>query len=1503
MLVTVLSAFAVMPATTARAAAAEEGTLYLAMQSDMEDFNTFNLASNSVWKENVIGWGFEALAGLDYNSVPFPLLAESWDFDEPNLTVTIHVRHGVLFHDGTELKAEDVVFSYHAEREDTTYTGTLINAFDADGNGTVEKAEIEAGVQLVDDYTVKMVMAKTYGNFFSSGLGIRIVPKHIWTADDNGDGKPDHVDDQGRIDTLWDDPKAAISTGPYKYKEGEPDIYRVMIRNEDYWGKDFLTPMGYKIYPPNVKTLYFKIYASLDTAVLALQAGDVDFIEWAIPAGRVAGLQQDPNIRLSYLAENGYYYLAFNEKRQPMNSLAFRKAVSYLIDKDQIVNVYMGGFGAKGDAALPPFWGDWMNESVEKYPYDDPFDDTTTIPEDLLTASGFVDVNSDGWRELPDGTPMEKIILITPPADYDPIRIRAGQMIAKNLREVGINCEAKAIDFSTLVAKAYSYDYQMLELGWSLGTDPMNAVFDIYGPMGTSNNWGFWDVDDPNPLYKDLLGVNTLADAESQALAVEVGRLGELATGTFDIEDQIFYTRWGQGVIADAVPCNILYSKVNIEAYRNTWTGWLPYYGSLLIAGGNIYTLANLQRTGAVTPGGATATVNTGLSAPGNVGVGETASGYVIAVDNDGNPVSEATVAMTVTPVSGTTETVSVSPTSGTTSATGVFEFTITGETSGYSFLKATVTKGGVSANDTATVQAVTEYPKTLYMAVKPDKPALGLGETTNVHLYVTDENGDPVEGANLTIDQNLVGYGYVEDLYSLTDANGHAMTVYHAPATAPEKNAHMMLTLSYSVALEGYSWANAAAATLIVMTYDPPDWTMARVDSVTTTALDSTSNQTTITVQVVDDEGTPQADHTLSVTYSNESMVFDLASVSSVTTDGTGIATLNLQLKDMADSKALRVTFLNTSVTNAVGTTVTLTYVGTTPPAAEMYGGYITYTQAAQYMGPLGSLDVTVWVWDSAGNPADGINASLMIGAVPYGSLTWTDAVNYDSLWDYMGIAVSTFADGFGGSTGGPFNSWFDYDSWAFWGPGPTEEGQWYFSWYWGDMTGVPITAGSFTFNLYGVDVAHADAISSIMVVPEGFAYMNETTYNYQVDGQTTISSGYVVGRSYQAVTPTYDIEKPVMVAWPEPSEGLYDTTSVNILVKDQDNSTVEGADAFVYENGMRGDTNYIVHPIPTGGKPYRIYPILTDVNGEASATVEAIPKTGVTSASIRADLYVKASLTGAVSTFGQTQVMIFTNRTFLTFDAMEVVESIGTNGLRITATVVNWAGDPLPGFTVDLTSDMGTLVIGSGVSDDNGDVTFIVDTPALEGTRATYMTLQTKTAGPGYDMSLASMKVALQNKAPEIAASVTAEGGSMVTGVNISLEGTVFDLNGLESVSVSVDGGTAQAVPGPAPGAQGSESRDVSRNLGELTAGEHRVRINATDGLGVSNEVTITFTISEPQKVEKKGTDWALVGAAIAGWIVAVVAIVMMLMRRRKEPETMAPAEAEVEKGEPKL
>ena len=1498
-LFTVMTAFAVFPMAHAKAAAAgDEKTLYVALQHDMPDFNSWNLASNDVWKADVLNWGYETLAGLDKNLAPYPLLAESWDFNQDvaeHPFITLDLRQGVLFHDGTEMTADDVVFTYTAARSGTALSSGIINAFDNDTNGVVSLTEIQADVVKIDTYTVRMFLARPYGQFFTSTLAIPIMPEHIWynAADPTHDHTIDSTNEEINMtfDVLWNDVQATYSTGPYKYKDGQAGIFRVMEKNPDYWGKDFETPyLHYKLYPPNVDTIYFKIYSSIDTAILALNSGAVDFIAWPITAGRIPSLQANPSIGMTYLSDNGYFYLAFNAKFQPMGDLSFRKAVSYLIDKDQIVNTYMGGFGAKGSVVEPPSWGEWYNESAETYPYDA----SLTASNDLLDAAHFLDVNADGWRELPDGSPMPKITILTPPADYDPIRIRAGQMIAKNMRDCGLNAEAKAIDFSTLVARMDSYDYQMLIIGWSLAADPVGNVFDIMGPGSIQNYFGFWAVDDPNPFYKDLMGVSTLADAETQAMAKEVTRLGGLARGTFDVSEQISYTRWAEGVLADAVPVNVLYYRVNVEAYNKAWTGWTDYLGDLWTSGSNIFCLSSLSRTGAAGPS-ALGSVNAAISLPGLVGVDKSVTGFVKAVDKEGNPVSGASVAMTVEGIVGD-PTVTVSPATGMTSDDGLFDFTVIGTATGYSHVNTTVTYSGATSTQSAIISSVTEYPQTLYVSVSPEELVLGAGEETTVNLMVMDQNGDPVEGVNLSVDPNLISYGSIDDLWLTSDADGMASTIYHAPDTIIQMNAHETLTLSYSATKEGYTWTGAAAANLLIYNPDAPAWTLTRVLEVSTTALNATgvgTNQSDIVFQVVDDAGNTIADQVLNVTYSNKSMV--VGPVATVTSDADGNASLSVMVKDGTPTQALRVT-VGALELNATPATVTLTYVGDVAPTTEMYGGYMTFAQPAQYLGPLGALDVTAHIWDSTGAAADGILASLAISGTQYGTLTWADLVNWDSTWDGLGINIVTAADNSNALVSGPFNTVFDYDNWYLWyygpdgtlGPKGTGTGDEWIYWNWTDdvMTGVDVVSGVVDFQVTGIDVAHLDLVGSMYVVPEGYGTFNDTTYLYKIDGQTMITSQYVIGRSYSVVSPSFVIENPVLHA----KTSDYEQTNVSITVTDENNDLVDGASAMVYQNSVRGNSDYKVYP---GG--FSSDSVTTDTAGQANESIIAISSTGVYKASAKPDVYVKAMLEGAVSMFAQTQIFIYTSNMFVTLDPIESVVAIGETNISITAHVEDFAGTSLPNMTVELTSDSGTVYnqpwstsvqLSNWEPDHVGEAVFHIDTPMPEATKLAYMTLQVKVSGIPYNLALASMVLTLQNHAPAISAALV--GTTMAEmefeeDTNVSLTGWVFDANGLGTVTVKLDSGTAQSVPATLTGSFAEQTRDISKLFTSLAVGEHTVTVNATDSLGVSSQSVLTFTVSAPSHA---GPDWAAWSLAAVGWAVAVILGVMMLMRRPKKP-----------------
>ena len=1497
-LLTVLTAFAVIPSAmpVSAAAADEPNVLYIGMQQDIPDFNTWNLASNSVWKSNVINWGFEALVGLDYDGLPMPVLAETWSFNDATLTWTFNIRHGVTFHDGTPMDADDVVYIFKHAREGTTYSANIINAFDANNDGECSAAEMDTAITKVNDFTVTMKMGSAYGLFLTTTAGVPILPMAIWQ---------NHTTSGGLLDVLWNDETATISTGPWRYKEGEDNTYRIMEKYTGYWGKNATTPLNYKMYAPNIDQLYYKMYASIDTAILALQSGEVDHLPWAITAGRVPSLQADPNIQLFYESDNGYFYLAFNQKFDPMGDLAFRKAVSHVIDKDQIVNVYMGGYGSKGDATEPPFWGEdaWYNSTVEKYPFDADF----STSNDLLNTAGFDDANGDGWRDLPDGSPMQKITILTPPADYDPIRIRAGQMIAKNMRDgLHINAEAKALDFDTLVTRLQSMDYQMLIIGWSLSSDPVGNVFDIIGPRASSNTFGFWSEAEPNPFYKDLFGVVTRADAATQAIATEVLRLEDLAKASFNVSDQIKYTRWGQGEIAKAIPCNVLYYRVNVEAATNRWTGWLSYLGQIYGPGANLFSLGNLEKTGAGGGGAAaTATVNAGLSLPGKILANGVADAYVKVIDQNGAPVEGATVTVSVAGVGGPVS-VTVGTTATVTNADGVFAFNLTGGSSaGYSYVNISATKGTVSSTASGSIRVVTALPKTLAMTVTADPLVLRPDETSNVVVWVTDENGRNVAGANVSIDNNLVGYGTTNWTagWVLSDANGKAYMLYTAPSDlSAYLNAHLTLTLSYAATKAGYAWPAAAAANLLIFNEALPDWTMAQVDAAATgtVSLTRADNATSIVVMVTDDDGNLLADHDLSVEYGNEDLVF--LPVTEITTDGSGQATVDVQFKDSAASAALRVVIKNMTALNAVPATVTLTYAGDAP-VPTMYGGYMiwdldgdTATQEPQYMGPMGAITATAYIWDETGAAADGINASLMVSGTTYGSLAACDLIYWDSTWDGWGINIVTTEDDANLVTSGPFNTYYNYTNWLTWGL-ENEYLYWipkYGADYNDTMTAVDITGGQLEIAIYGADVAPVDLVGQVYVVPEGYGWFNPDTLAYQIDGLSTISGDYVIGRSFDVSAANMAIAKRVLTV----KASGFDTTKVNVTATDENNVPIEGASALVYQNSISWNADYMIVPYSQSAKttsPWTPVAVPTDATGKSQATLVGIAKNYVvTQASVRANVFAKASEVGAIALFAQNQIILHVAQAYVTLGPIQDTQAIGSK-ISVVATVVNSAGSPIPNLPVELTAGGGaTVTQGAMASDANGQVAFDLDTSGITDAKAAFVPVQAKCGGAAYEVGLATMAIPVMNDGPAISVLSPAAGGEVVK-KDVVMAASVSDSNGVQTVKVSVDGGAVTTVTGTA----GETVWDIAQALGDLSKGEHSVKVNATDSLGVSTETTVAFTAVN----EAAGTSMAIWGALVAGWVVAAIVAVMWFMGRKpKSPETAA-AEPEPKPEEPKL
>jgi|GEM_PF-984815 len=1405
----------------------DTGTLNIAILQDVPDLNIFNLGTNSIWKEKVLSWAFEGLLGMDRDGLPYPLLAQSWTFDENTLTVDVDIRVGVLFHDGTEMTVDDVIYSYKMVREGTTYSDRIVQAFDSDADGVVSLTEFDAGVIAVDDNTVRFVMAKPYGQFFSNTLTVPILPMHIWDDPANG-----FTDSEDRVLATASSELMTIGTGPFYYAGGVPNDYRILEKSDLYWGVGFVTPSGYDLCPPNVDRIEFQITFNTDAALIALKRGDVDYIAWAVPATLLSAIDTDPTISIDYMADSGYFYLAFNEKKEPFGSLAFRQAVSHLIDKEQITEVYLGGLGVEGSAAVSPYFDGWHNDAVAEYVYDDPSDPTTTIPEDILDSAGFMDADGDGWRNLPDGSPMEKITILAPPADYDPVRTRAAEAIANNMVAAGIQAEAVPIEFNTLVSQLNAFDYQMLILGWSFTgyTECVSMVFDIYGAAAASNNWGFWSEANENPWYSDLGEVSTLADAQTQALVDQLAEIEAMARSSFITSEQIDLVRAAQGIVAEAVPCNVLYYRINAEAHRDAWTGWVPYMGNLF----NMFSLSELVGGGdAPAYEDASAGVNVGLSGQRTAAPYQSIEGHAMVIDDLGDPVDGAAVSVSFEPLSADPMVLNIFPASGTTGPDGVFRFEMHSESVGYGVLRAAASSGVYSDEDAFTVSFSRVIPTTVSLSAQVSPATVRVGEPATISLTVTDETGMPVEGAEIVADEGLISPGEVSPSVVLTDASGHATMTYTAPYLLSTAG-HDLERVLLSASKDGYTFDSTAYVEILVYNDAAPDWMLVNIGSVTTTALSPAGPSATISVLLTDADGTPLAGETLDVTYSDPAMVS--GPVASVTTDASGLADIDVTMLDVGVSCALRVTVDIITAPNAVADTVTFTYVDPDDiPAEPMYGGYMQYDM--KFAEERGTMGLTVYVNDQDGNPAD-CNATVVLPATSYSQLLEFNEYEMNSLWEFAGIQIETEMDDQNLATAGYFASPL------------IDRAAEYMDFWWGFIpAGVTVTGGVYTTDIYGVDLASLDLINHVYVLPGSYGtgiFDGDETIgsrddwgpwilNFVFHGQTLISSECGYGRGYDVVSVSHVVSKPVMSAY---NAIPYDTSSVTVTVVDQDGAPVEGCPVYISQSNSYRNADYGI--LEYGYDYWVPTPLYTGTDGTVSATVLALQSSGVaTQSTDEASLWVIPAMPGTISLTSQSCLFIHPRATTTVGVPILTPVIIGGPG-QVQAMVATDDGLPLTEIMVGMTAGTDGTVRAEAAPDDLGVATFAIDTSRISSSEGGFVPVLFASGGPGYEYSSARLMVPVKNPRPEIVITEPAEGEELPD-ATVTIRGYVTDTNGISSVTVALDG-SGYAVPGNPGDAYWTFELTVSG----LADGTHYVTVDAADSLGVSASAIRGFEVA---------------------------------------------------------
>jgi peptide/nickel transport system substrate-binding protein len=462
------------------------------------------LASDSP-SHNIAGMVYNGLAKYDKNMNIVGDLAKSWDISTDGLVITFHLRKGVKWHDGQPFTAADVLYTYQVTvdpKTPTAYAGDFLK---------VKKAEV------IDDYTFRVIYDKPFAPALIS-WGSSILPRHLLMGTDITKSKLS---------------RHPIGTGPYKFKEWIAGQKIVLISNPDYFeGRPYIDGHITRIIP--------------DTATM--------FLELRAQGISLMGLtplqytrQTENNLfrqnfnKYRYLSF-AYTYLGYNLKSPLFTDKRVRQAISYAVNKEEIISGVLLGLGKPATGPYKP--GTWAyNEKVKIYQYN------PQKAKELLRAAGWKKINKEGILEK-DGRPFS-FELITNQGNET--RQKCAEIIQRQLKEVGIDLKIRILEWAAFINDFINKRrFEAVILGWTIPLDP--DAYDVWHSSKTA----------PEELnfisYK-----NNEADA-----------MLEKARSTFNQNERKKYYNRFQEILAEDQPYTFLYVPDELIIINNRFRGIEP---------------------------------------------------------------------------------------------------------------------------------------------------------------------------------------------------------------------------------------------------------------------------------------------------------------------------------------------------------------------------------------------------------------------------------------------------------------------------------------------------------------------------------------------------------------------------------------------------------------------------------------------------------------------------------------------------------------------------------------------------------------------------------------------------------------------------------------------------------------------------------------------------------------------------------------------------------------
>ena len=455
--------------TTEATASTGEKILSVQVGPDPE---TIDPALNSaVDGGNMLLHSFECLLALDENGQLVPGQAESWETSEDGLTWTFHLRDGLKWSDGSDLTANDFVYSWKrvcdpmvaAPYADTVLS--MVAGYDKAIEGDLDALQVAAQY----DKTLVVTLNNPCSYFGSLAAFATLSPVQEATVTANGDA--------------WATSAATyISNGPFYVSEWVPGSYIMMSKNPYYWNADAIKLDGIK----------WNLIEDSNAAYSAYQTGEVLMIK-DVPTEEIPSLKDSADFHVDPII--GTYYLSLNLERDAFKDARVRKALSLAIDRDYVANTLMQGTYSPADNFMGPGWIDT---------------DGTQFKDNANGGQSYIDVNNyeadlEEAKQLladagyPDGEGFPSISYTTNDAGYHKV---VAEYLQQAWAQLGIDLQVDIVEWASFTPMRRNGDFDIARNGW-VGdyTDPSNML-DLFLSTNGNNDGKFNNADYDAAIYR-----------------------------------------------------------------------------------------------------------------------------------------------------------------------------------------------------------------------------------------------------------------------------------------------------------------------------------------------------------------------------------------------------------------------------------------------------------------------------------------------------------------------------------------------------------------------------------------------------------------------------------------------------------------------------------------------------------------------------------------------------------------------------------------------------------------------------------------------------------------------------------------------------------------------------------------------------------------------------------------------------------------------------------------